>query len=272
LGERVETSKDRGADPATLYWPPLSRGTLSEEIADRLIKGIIGGEYRFGKKLPSERELARNLAVGRPTLREAIRRLAVIGLVEVRHGEGTFVVNEHAEFVAKSFGWAVLLDPKTARDVVETRMAIESEIAELAAQRASEEDIAKLRQLTEDLRGYQDDPDHFTLLDLEFHMLLAQAAKNVTLMRILDAIRSLLSQWIRRALSGLESYDLVVSQHERIVRAFEARSTDEARQAMRDHLAAMGELVVADSDAAPFSGAELSGEHGTGDEVSRRLQ
>ena len=83
-------------------WTPGGRANLSEDIADRLVRAILDGRFRFGEKLPPERELAKYFNVGRPTVREAITTLRVIGLVEVRQGEGTFIVDEHAGFIAKA--------------------------------------------------------------------------------------------------------------------------------------------------------------------------
>jgi GntR family transcriptional repressor for pyruvate dehydrogenase complex len=230
-------------------WPPMRRSTLSEDIADRLIASILSGKYKFGDKLPPERDLARYLAVGRPTVREAIRRLAVIGLLEVRPGEGTFVVNHHADFVAKAFGWAVLLDPRTAQEVVETRIAIEAEIAGLAASRATAEELGTLKELLEKMRRYRGDPKRFSEADLDFHMTLARATQNTTLIRLLEAIRSLLAQWITRALSHPEAFDIALEQHESVLSALERQDEAEARSAMRSHLIAMGDLFIAKTEA-----------------------
>jgi GntR family transcriptional repressor for pyruvate dehydrogenase complex len=226
----------------------MRRSTLSEDIADRLIASILSGKYKFGDKLPPERDLARYLAVGRPTVREATRRLAVIGLLEVRQGEGTFVVNRHTDFVAKAFGWAVLLDASTAEEVVETRVAIEAEIAGLAAQRATPKELAVLRDLLEQMRRHRGDAKRFSEADLDFHLALARATQNTTLIRLLEAIRSLLTQWITRALSRPEAFDVALQQHEAILSAVERHAEDEARSAMRAHLLAMGNVLIEETE------------------------
>jgi GntR family transcriptional repressor for pyruvate dehydrogenase complex len=230
-------------------WPPIRRSTLSEDIADRLIASILSGKYKFGDKLPPERDLARYMAVGRPTVREALRRLAVIGLLEVRPGEGTFVVNRHMDFVARAFGWAVLLDAPTAVEVVETRVAIESEIAGLAAERATPEELAALRELLEKMGRRRGDAKRFSEADLEFHLALARATQNTTLIRLLEAIRSLLTQWITRALARPEAFDIALEQHEKILSAVERRDEAAARAAMREHLLAMGSVLIEETEA-----------------------
>src|SRR5205085_7063667 len=124
---------DAGAASSDDLWTPLKRSNLSDEIADRIIGYILDGRFAFGEKLPGERDLAASLDVGRPTVREALRALTIVGMVEVRPGEGAFVVNNHADFVARAFSWAMLLDPQTTDEVVEARTAIETELAGLAA-------------------------------------------------------------------------------------------------------------------------------------------
>ena len=115
-------------------WTPVRRVSLAEEVADQLISAIVTGQFALGDRLPPERELAALFQVARPTLREAMRTLSVIGFVEVRSGEGTFVAERHADYVAKAFSWSVLFDVQTAREVVQTRVAIETELARLAAE------------------------------------------------------------------------------------------------------------------------------------------
>lgn len=239
LGEQALPRRDE------TEWAPLKRSTLSDEIADRIIASILNGKYKFGEKLPPERDLARYLNVGRPTVREAIRALTVIGLIEVRQGEGTFVVNDHASFVAKAFGWAVLLDARTATEVAETRIAIETESAGLAATRASGEQLAELRRTLAKMRRHQTDRLRFSEADLEFHLALAQATGNAILVRLLEAIRSLLSQWITQALSRPATFETALVQHEEILAAVESGDAEGARLAMRHHLEAMATLFIA---------------------------
>lgn len=225
-------------------WEPLRRVTLSEEIADRLISSILNGRFKFGERLPPERDLAKYLGVGRPSIREAMRTLSVIGLVEVRPGEGTFVVDKHSDFLAKAFSWSVLLDAGTAQEVIETRIAIESELAGLAAKRASAAEVARLRDLLAEMQAGRGNAKRFSAADLAFHLALGSAANNQALNRLLQAIQSLLRQWIQRALSLPSAYEKALVQHERLVAAIEAGDDVEARAAMRAHLEEMGETLL----------------------------
>jgi GntR family transcriptional repressor for pyruvate dehydrogenase complex len=228
-------------------WSPIKRITISDEITDRLVTSIVNGHFGFGEKLPPERELASWLKVGRPTVREAIRTLSVIGLVEVRPGAGTYVVQTHADFVAKAFSWAVLLDPQTTREVVEARTAIETEIAGLAAERATQADLDRLQALIVDMEEACDrDEEAFAQADLEFHITLALTSRNTTLSRLLSAIRSLLRQWIQRALRQHHAYGSALQQHRAILLAVQAGDPAAAQEAMRHHLQEMGRLITED--------------------------
>jgi len=236
---------DASAEASRMALEPVRRTSLSEDIADQLIASILNGKFAFGEKLPPERDLARYLDVGRPTLREAIRILSAIGLVEVRHGEGMFVVDEHARFVAKAFSWAFLLDARTVTDVVEARLAIESELSELAAERGSETNVQRLHELIQTMQDSRANRKRFAAADLEFHLEISRAADNIILGRLLNAIRSVLERWIDRALAVPSVDELAIEQHRKIADAIGARDPAAARRAMREHLVAMARVIGA---------------------------
>jgi len=218
------------------------RSTLVEEIADRLIGSILSGKFKFGDQLPPERELARYMNVGRPTLREAIRILSVVGLVEVRHGDGTFVVDRHSDFVMRAFSWAVLLDSQPVDNLVETRIGLETELARLAALRVTNAEIDELVTLVDTMAQTLGDNRRFSEADLRFHLTIAAAARSLTLARVLNAVQSLLKQWIVRALEVPSSYERALDQHRAILAALIDRDQGRAAAAMRLHLEHMGDV------------------------------
>lgn len=234
-------------------WTPVRRVNLVQEIADQLITGILSGKFKFGERLPPERDLAKYLGVARPTIREAMRILSAIGLLEVRHGEGVFVVDGHSDFVAKAFGWAILLDAPTAREVVETRLAIESELAGLAAKRASPEDVARLEDFLTEMEANLENVEEFSRADLGFHLVLSDAARNLALSRLLHAIQSLLREWIQRSLTHSSVGKTALVQHKHILAAIAAGNEVEARKTMRAHLEDMGEVLIESLNLGPRS-------------------
>lgn len=220
------------------------RSTLSEEIAHQLIQSILDGKFRFGERLPPERDLARYLNVGRPTLREAIRVLSMLGLVDVRHGEGCFVVDKHADFIGRAFSWALLLDTQSVEELIEARVAIESTLAALAAERADAVQIARLREFVDAMELAGTEFKLFVPPDLSFHLTIAEAARNVTLSRLLFAIQSLLKQWIERALrESPNTFAQALEQHKAILTAIERRDAEGARAAMTAHVQHVGDVI-----------------------------
>jgi GntR family transcriptional repressor for pyruvate dehydrogenase complex len=241
--EQASPTVKGDADRAAELWSPVKRSNLSEEIAARVIGYILEGRFQFGEKLPAERDLASHLDVGRPAVREALRALTVIGMVEVRPGEGAFVVNHHAEFVARAFSWAMLLDPQATGEVIEARTAIETHLAGLAAERADETVVAALDELIARLKRQAGDRTAFAATDIEFHLAIAEAARNVTLARLLGATQALLRQWIERALERPGTAKAAVAQHRAIRNAIAEHDVAGAREAMRRHVTQMGALV-----------------------------
>lgn len=222
---------------------PLKHATLSEEIAERLVQSILAGKFEFGEQLPPERDLAKYLDVGRPTLREALRTLSVLGLLEVRRGEGTFIVNQHSAFVSRAFGWAVLLDPGPVRQVAELRVAIESETARLAARRATADDHQQLDTLVHAMEAVTAEPVEFAQHDIRFHLELARMADNVMLERVLVAIRSLLERWIGGALQLENAGEMALYHHRRIADAVRRNDEVAAATEMREHIEATAKLM-----------------------------
>lgn len=229
-------------------WTPIRRSNLSDDITDRLITSVLNGAFKFGEKLPPERDLARQLEVGRPTVREAIRALSVIGLVDVRPGEGTFIANRHSDFVAKAFSWAMLMDVTTAREVIEARTAIEVELALLAATRAQPEHIAELKRLVS-LMAKATDAATTIEADFQFHLELAGSAESPALYRLLEALHTVIKQWIDVAeRSSVSTHADAVRQHRKIIHAIERHDADAARRAMRMHLEDMGHRLISAID------------------------
>ena len=187
---RAALSEDRLAAQRTTLGP-VRRGRLTDDVAARLVAGIVDGKFKLGERLPAERDLARYLDVGRPTLREAIVTLRAVGLLEVRHGEGTFVVARQRDFLVKALSWVVLLDARGASELHEARLALESAILDLAAERATDADVADLDHRLRQLAASTGQPRRFAAADAAFEQSLARATRNEVLARLVEALRLL---------------------------------------------------------------------------------
>ncbi len=202
---------------------------LGEMIADR--------RWIAGEKLPPEAELCSALKVGRSTLREALKSLAFIGMVRMRAGDGTYVAEPSGGVLDRILAKGLLKTEKDLADVCETRMILETELAALAAERATDRDIALLQALLakgeERLSG---DARPYSEVDLDFHLAVANCSQNKLLPRLLMDIRGLLVEWITKSqeLPGLR--DNAHEQHKRILKSIAGRDSESARKEMQAHL------------------------------------
>src|SRR6202046_5868726 len=126
---------------------PVSRVTLAEQVADQLSDQIAEGRWKPGEKLPTEAELCGALHIGRSTLREALKSLAFVGLVQMRHGEGTFVAQGTDHLLDRILAKGLIRSEKAVADVCETRLILETELAALSAERIMDSELAALAPL-----------------------------------------------------------------------------------------------------------------------------
>jgi len=198
--------------------------------------------YKVGDRLPSERELAKQLSVGRSSLREAIHGLQLMGLVEVRHGVGTFFASEPGKWLLSPLKLVDAPSPHLFGELIEARLLVEVRLAALAAERATLEDIARIRQCA-DKRAHARQGQYIER-GLEFHLAVAEAAHHSVLASMLKAVSHLyfdvldtldtvaqgrVAAFVSRQLGG----------HEAIIKMIEARDPAGAADAMLSHLRAL---------------------------------
>ena len=222
---------------------PVQNQRLYEKVAAQIGLLIASGEFRSGDRLPSERELARQLGVSRPVLREALVTLEIAGSVEVRGGAGCFViggpVGDEAPFADGG---------PSPFEVIHARALIEHETAGLAAEKAAPEDIASLHDtitmMRADIAAGRDTRD----ADRTFHIRLAEIAGNAVLAGIVGELWGHMTAPIFNQLglhSGLRDTDtLTVTEHLRIIEAVAAHDAGAARRAMDAHLARVRKVLL----------------------------
>ncbi len=228
---------------------PIRPKKLSEEIVSQ-IKDLIGnGELKPGERIPSERELATFLGVSRPSVREAIMVLEAMGFLESRQGGGTYVRSLTEASMADPLASMVeRRDPRMLHALTEVRMGLESWSAYLAAKRAEDSEIARLRELYEVMveqaanGGW--DPD----IDAQFHLTITSASHNTIQVHVLDTIQSLFQTTIMVALGEFyskEGYiELLLNHHREILEAISAHDPDRAREKMMEHLSLVEEKLA----------------------------
>lgn len=223
---------------------PVPRATLPSTIADRLRRQIADGTLRPGQRLPGHRELAQQFSVSVGSLREAISMLVGDGLIETRAGRGTFVTARGP--TAAGVGGPPL-DRHHIEELIEARLVLESELAALAASRASAAEISELRAIVARMETAAVDAARFLDADLDFHITLARSTHNRFLSNALSGVRTLLTRDLElsaevgvRRFGGLQ---IAVVEHRAVVDAIEQGDAVAAREAMtkvvarnRDHV------------------------------------
>ncbi len=211
------------------------RGTVATEVTRRLLDYLLAGEVTPGQRLPPERKLAESLGVGRTVVREALKSLTILGLIEVRQGDGNYLKATESSFLPQAIEWGLLLGAKRTRDLVEARRIIEVSIAGLAAQRRDEGALTDLRERLAQM-SRATDPDAFVAADIAFHLRVAEAAGNETLLQVMTSMWSLLQVWISRVMHAASDFTPSLDEHRLVLQALEAGNEKAASKAMDAHL------------------------------------
>ncbi len=229
--------------PNSVNLEPLKRRTLTAEICEKLTSYIVGGNWAVGMRIPPERDLSEQLGVGRSSIREALKALEVMGMVESRLGDGTFVC-DRSRFYSGPLLWAITSHSEDGiRELIEARLVIETELCGLAAERATAEDLKNIGRFLDEMEAGLDDRDRFLSADLGFHMAVAQSAHNRILMNAVEMIRNLMRLWMRQALLVPSVSQEALTQHKAIFMGIAKRNPEQATAAMRAHLEAMSQRL-----------------------------
>lgn len=221
---------------------PIKHTRAVDEIIQQLEELILDGVLRGGDKLPGERDLASQLDVSRPILREALKELEQRGLLVSRHGGGTFIANLVGEMFSEPLSNLITRHARAAKDYLEYRRHIEGLSAELAASRATESDLARLADITERMKSAHaaGDTEAELASDVEFHNAIGDAAHNIVLLHSLRSCFHLLREDVffnRRLIFSIETEQLaLLEQHLAIFDAIQLRDPAAARRAAENHI------------------------------------
>ncbi len=219
-----------------LEFGTVEKDTLWEQIAARLLSMLQEKQLRPGDKLPPERELAAIMQVSRPSLREALRALSMMNVLEIRQGAGTFVSSLEPELLVEHLDFVLSLDDSTFLHLFEARKILEVGIVALAAERITTEEVRELEAGLVKSQQALGDPIAFLQADVELHKKITQAARNPILSRIIDSIGKLSFASRRRTVEIAGIQEQTVADHRAIVAALQARDPQSAQQAMLCHL------------------------------------
>ncbi|MFI5803271.1 FadR/GntR family transcriptional regulator [Streptomyces sp. NPDC051561] len=214
-----------------------AKGTVTHRAIEAIKAMITSGRLTAGQRLPTERDLAARLGISRSSMREAIRALTVLGILESRHGSGVYVTNLEAVDLLDTFGVVAEISPKPRLvEFLEVRRILESSAAALAAARIDETQLAELATQLEAMNRTED-AEEFLAADMAFHRTITQAAGNEALAAIVEGLSSrTFRARIRHGHQEAGALALAREEHRRIYAALVARDPNTARDAAAAHI------------------------------------
>lgn len=218
----------------------IQKETVPEKIIKQLKEMINNGELKPGARLPSERSLSKMFNVGRPALREALKALSLLGILENRHRSGTFLTENSSQWNIDPLSIMLSVKKGTLLEIFEARASLEVTVAGYAAERRTDEDIAILKNISEKMKNLADAPNEYVKLDQQFHEALAVAAKNGVVSDLLKKLnrlffdtRSFLFKYPEK--SGMK-LSAIVDSHEKILQCVIDQDKENAAGMMKYYL------------------------------------
>jgi DNA-binding FadR family transcriptional regulator len=209
---------------------PIQTPSIPEAIAQRIIQMVGSGIWNPGDRLPPQRQLAQELNVGMSSLREALQTLQGMGVIELRHGQGTFVCHNPSRIVERCLNLALVLDRDMVQDFLDARRAVEGGLAYLAAKRATEDQVARLVGLVgqmQDAVAAGDDPK-YDQLDVAFHLFIAEVSGSNILQYLGGTLFETLEEFIQVVPHTPKGWQF----HANVCAAIKARDPDRSEKAM----------------------------------------
>lgn len=238
-------SADPQDKPSLDDMAPIERVSVAEQVARNLLDLIRMGSVRPGQQLPTERELAATLQVSRPSVREAVRGLQILGVIRARQGGGLFVTSLKAAEVLAPLQMLITLTEDNFEALHESRIVVEGAVGRLLAQKITPLVIARLKKMVEIQEGLIDKPVAFRVSDMEFHRTLGAALENPFLERISESLYVLGIEYRKIAWETPGVLARSVKDHSEIIAGLEARDPEEISAAMVRHMRSVHETTKA---------------------------
>jgi GntR family transcriptional repressor for pyruvate dehydrogenase complex len=214
-----------------------------QDVVEQILALIKNETLKKGDQLPTERDLTETFKVSRNTVREAIRSLESMKLVESRQGDGTYVLLSGKEIELQHLCTALFHDEDDLREIFHVRNIIEPHIAQLAAERATPKEIEELEEIVEQHESHLNSVSQTIDTDTAFHMALAGAARNRVMSRLVHALIDLLAESRKEILQSEQRAVESLRGHKLVLDAIKARDSVGARDAMRRHLHEIEKLL-----------------------------
>ena len=210
--------------------------SLVNEIIIQLSQAILEGDFKPGDKLLSEAQLCEKLGVGRNSLREAIKMLNAIGVLETKRGQGTFLAKEISHDVFNP----LIFKSKCAKDIYELRVLLETMVILMAIKKATAEDITEVKTIVlktkELLENGHNNIESFVELDMQFHLTVAKATHNHLVETILATVITIFEPFIKKVLLSENGISLSIKNHTNLIQIIEQKNIIEAMNAVKKSL------------------------------------
>ena len=231
-------------EPAAIELEAVRKERRYEQVAEQIQKLIAQGTLKPGDRLPPERELATRFGVARSSIRDAVRTLEVMGILEPRQGAGTVVRDLSADSLVVPLATVLVRKRELVSELLDVRRVLEPGLAARAAKNATVEEVLELedilrRQAVKLRRGEPSIEE-----DSEFHYVIGKAARNSVVLKVLDVLMDLLRESRARSLQAPGRPERSYAGHMRVLRAIKRRDPEAAEKAVRKHLEEIESIVM----------------------------
>ncbi|MFM1538399.1 FadR/GntR family transcriptional regulator [Helcococcus bovis] len=207
---------------------------LTLYFAEEMLKGNL----KKGDKIESDRKLAKKMDVGRSALREALKVLEIMGMINIRHGQGSYISDQESNFFDVPLTWSLFMNYKQIYDVLQVRSILEEKAAELAAFSVDKEKLNNLKLIIDEInKSYREkDFRKFLDLDMKFHIAIAECSGNTVIISQILSIQNLLKSMSKSGMQDISEIEAIYNEHLAIYNAIVSRKNDDARRAMAYHM------------------------------------
>ncbi len=249
--QNLETCLNSHQADEDLFYKSEKKGNISQ-LVNRLTMyfadEILEGRLKRGDQIESDRELAKKLNVGRSAVREALKVLDVLGMIDIRLGQGTYITSRETNFFSVPLSWSLFLDGTQVKSILQVRGALELRAVQLAAQCEDKNKLDKLTDIYYRMqKTFQESKDTDNLqhalqetlnADIEFHTCIAECSGNPIILSMLTTIRNFLKRVSGTGMVDAEQLQAVVEEHQKLYGAIISGNVDAATETMMKHLAA----------------------------------
>jgi GntR family transcriptional regulator, transcriptional repressor for pyruvate dehydrogenase complex len=239
----VIAPEERPLNPTGKTVRPIQRTTLATAAFEQLIANVVNGTWKAGDRLPPERDLCQQFGIARTSLREAMKAMELVGMLNSRVGDGTYVC-PRTEFLSRPMMWAFTeMDKTELNDVMQARLIIEEGLAGLAAENGTNAQIDAINKAVQAMGDCIARNESVLDADMAFHMAVSDAAGNPLLSSSLQMLRNLMRHGIQFKLLLPGVSPTILRDHRAIYQAIKKRNPTAAKKAMRHHLLETMKLV-----------------------------